>query len=351
MEKIICGIQQIGIGIPNVYEAWEWYRKKFGMDIPIFDDNGTAALMLPYTGNKPQDRHAVLAINMQGGGGFEIWQYVSRIPQPATFKIEIGDLGIFAAKIKTKNVKTAYDTFIKHNGGHISRIDVNPVGQPNFFVKDTYNNHFQIVESDNFFSTTKAATGGAYGAIIGVSDINKSLKLYSDILGFDKIIYDKTGVFTDFAELAGGNEKCRRILLRNSKPRKGAFGKLLGDGCIELVQLTDKKPRKIFENRFWGDLGFIHLCFDVVGMSQLKEECEKAGYPFTVDSSSSFDMGEAAGHFTYIEDNDGTLIEFVETHKLPIFKKIGWYLNLQNRDQSKHLPNWMIKALGINRKK
>ena len=36
MSKIISGIQQIGIGIPNVHEAWKWYRQNFGMDISCF---------------------------------------------------------------------------------------------------------------------------------------------------------------------------------------------------------------------------------------------------------------------------------------------------------------------------
>lgn len=55
-------------------------------------------------------------------------------------------------------------------------------------------------------------------------------------------------------------------------------------------------------------------------MDALKQECEDAGFPFTVDSADSFDMGEAAGRFTYIDDPDGTWIEFVETHKVPIAK-------------------------------
>ena len=62
-------------------------------------------------------------------------------------------------------------------------------------------------------------------------------------------------------------------------------------------------------------------------------------------------MGEAAGHFAYIEDPDGTLIEFVETHKIPILKKIGWYLDLTKRDALKPLPRWMLKSMGLNRKK
>ena len=60
-KKIITGIQQLGIGIPNVHEAWAWYRRHFGMDVPIFEEAAEAALMLPYTGGE-RSRHAVLAL-------------------------------------------------------------------------------------------------------------------------------------------------------------------------------------------------------------------------------------------------------------------------------------------------
>ena len=83
-------------------------------------------------------------------------------------------------------------------------------------------------------------------------------------------------------------------------------------------------------------------------MKLLKQECAEAGFPFTVDSENSFDMGKAAGHFSYIEDPDGTLIEFVETHKVPIIKKLGLYLNLKNRNPDKNLPDWLVKLLGLS---
>ena len=107
--------------------------------------------------------------------------------------------------------------------------------------------------------------------------------------------------------------------------------------------------RAIFENRFWGDWGFIHLCFDIQGMDQLQKECEAEGFPFTVDSAGTFDMGEAGGRFSYIEDPDGTWIEFVETHKVPVMKKWGWYINLKHRKPGKYLPNWMLRAMGMNK--
>jgi len=352
---VISGVQQIGIGVPNVHEAWKWYKENFGVDIRVFEESAVAALMLPYTGGKPQSRHAALAVNLQGGGGFEIWQYTGRTPVPAAFEIQLGDLGIFSAKIKAKDVEKTYQAFSAKKLA-VTKLLKGPDGKPAFFVKDPFKNLFQIVEGKSWFREENKLTGASFGAIIGVTNIERARKLYSDILGFDELIYDETGIFEDFSELPGGNGIFRRVLLGSSKNWKGSFSELLGPAVIELIQVHSRTARKIYENRFWGDLGFIHLCFDIRGMKEMKEECSKRGFPFTVDSAANhegevFDMGEAAGHFSYIEDPDGTLIEFVETHKVPIAKKFGFYLNLSNRDPLKSLPRWMIGAMRVNRVK
>lgn len=350
-EKTISGIQQIGIGVPKMREAWKWYKRNFGVDIRMFEDDAVAEHMLPYTGGKPQKRHAALALNLQGGGGFEIWQYVERKPLSPSFEIKIGDLGIFAAKIKCKNAKEAY-YFLKNNDVEIlSSILRDPRGKEHFFVKDPYGNIFQIVTSITWFKNEKKPTGAAYGAIIGVSDIERSMEFYGGILGYDQVIFDETTVFGEFAGLPGGNSKFRRVLLRHSKPRLGAFSPVFGTSEIELVQVLGREPQKIYSERFWGDLGFIHLCYDIQGMELLREECKQKGFPFTVDVDHSFDMGEAAGSFSYTEDPDGALIEFVETHKIPILKKFGWYLNLKERKPGKALPRWLLKALAFNKAK
>ncbi len=352
---VVSGIQQLGIGVKNATEAWKWYRKYLGMDIKVVDDCATASLMLPYTGGLPQERRAVLALNMNGGGGFEIWQYTDREPQAPLFEPLLGDLGIFAAKIKTRDARRTHTWFLEEKL-NVSEITTDPDGRSFFFVTDPFNNIFQIIESHNWFGNRKKHTGSVYGVVIGVTSVENSQKVYSDILGYDKVVFDQHGSFTDLTYLNGGDAQFRRVLLRNSLPRTGAFGRLFGDSEIELIQVEDRAPRKIYEGRFWGDLGFIHLCYDINGMEKLNAACAKRGFAFTVDSfthheGNSFDMGEAAGHFAYIEDPDGTLIEFVETHRLPIIKKLGIYLNLRKRNPNKHLPNWILKSLRLSRVK
>ncbi len=111
MTKLISGIQQLGIGVSDTYAARDWYKKHLGYDVVIFDEAAEANLMLQYTDGKPQSRHAILAYNMKGGGGFEIWQYTNRTPVAPSVDIQLGDLGIFACKIKSPNVEKAYSYF------------------------------------------------------------------------------------------------------------------------------------------------------------------------------------------------------------------------------------------------
>ena len=351
MNPIISGIQQVGIGIPNVQEAFTWYRKHFGMDIKIFDDAAEANLMQRYTGGKAHKRHAILALNIKGGSGLEIWQYTTRTPELPSFDVQLGDTGIFATLIKTADVRQAHSFLANNHVEGLGGIALAPDGSEHFFVKDPYGNIFEIGHSEDWFENNYSPTGGPGGCMLGVTDMSRAMKFYSEILGYDTIVYDKEGTFDDLKCLPGGDAKVRRVLLKHSLPRSGSFSKLFGGSRIELISVQGRAPRKIFQDRYWGDRGFIHLCFDISGMAQMKELCESKGYPFTVDSSGSFDMGEAAGYFSYIEDPDGTLIEFVETHRIPIIKKLGWYLNLKNRNPKKSLPDWMLKTLKLSRVK
>ncbi len=351
MSKIISGIQQLGIGVPDMQSAWKWYRKAFGMDIRMFEESAEAPLMIHYTGNKVHSRTAALALNMKGGGGFEIWQYTSREPQPPKFEVQVGDLGIMIGKIKVPNVEASFSYHSNIGLDIIGELNTGPDGNKHYFLKDDYLNLFQITKGDDWFSSNDYITGGTEGAIIGVSDIEKAKILYCEILGYDRIEYDKESVFSDLSALPGGKDRIRRVLLKRTQATKGSFSKFLGSGSLELVQVKEREPKKIFKDRYWGDRGFIHLCFDIKNMNALKKECESKGFPFTVDSSNVFDMGEASGHFSYIEDPDGTLIEFVETHKIPVIKKIGWYLSLAKRDPNKALPTWLLKMLAFNRVK
>lgn len=353
MEIAFNGIQQLGVGVVNLDEGWAWYRKYFGMDICVFEEAAIANLMLKHTENKPRARHAVLALNMEGGGGFEVWQHTGKKPVPATFEVQLGDLGICVGKVKSRDIKNAYAYFKSEGLQLLGEIQNDPAGQQHFFVKDLYQYTWQVIQKPEVLVPQKSVTGGIAGATIGVKDLEQSFVVYKEILGYTDVIYDEEGIFEDLKGLREGSQTFRRVLLRQPFASNGAFSRFFGPSEIELVQAVDREPKDIFEGRIWGDPGFIHICFDINGMDALRNLVEDKGYPFTVDSAKAmdtFDMGEAAGNFSYIQAPEGTLIEFVETHKVPMLKKIGWYLDLRKRGR-KPLPNWMLRLFALKRVK
>jgi catechol 2,3-dioxygenase-like lactoylglutathione lyase family enzyme len=298
--------------------------------------------MTQYTGGVVQNRRAILTINLKGRGGFEIWQCLDRIPLPQT-DVLLGDIGIFAIKIKTNQLKAVHSRLSSQKDLTLLPIEEND-NQKSFFVQDILQNRFQIVESTEFFQHTKSDIGGVCGAIIGVSDMPQSLAFYQNVLGFDIVLSDtKT---TD----QNGNQY-HKVRLFKKATSKGAFNKLLGSVEIELVQILNKEPQKIYENKFWGDCGFIHICLDVLNMNALKAHAYNLGVTFSVDSQGTFEMDNASGRFCYVEDPDGTLIELVETHKIPILKKVGLFLDLTKRNFEKPLPDWVIKMLALSKVK
>lgn len=352
MDSVICGIQQVGIGVADVKEAFGWYINAFGCDIKILDDDGVAERMLPYTGGKPQPRHAILAINLRGGGGFEIWQPKGRALRYPAEKPRLGDIGIFACKVKSSDIERSYSHLQQLQGATLcGKIEQNPAGRKHFFLYDPYDNLFEVEEDNYIFSNVDKPTGGANGVIIGVCDIDKSAAFYGKLLGYDTVEYDETGIFDDLKNIRGGEKKLRRMMIKPSAPLQGPLCEIMGTSHIELVQASDMQPVRLYENRWWGDPGFIHLCFDIRNMAGIKKTAEALGHPFVCDSGADFQMGEADGHFTYVEDPDGTLIEFVETFKIPILKKLGIYLHLKNKDDRKPLPRYITKALKFLRVK
>jgi catechol 2,3-dioxygenase-like lactoylglutathione lyase family enzyme len=348
-KKLIYGIQQVGIGVDDADEAFRWYASRLGSDVIVFDDHNQATYMAPYMGGKPHNKRALMAINMHGGSGYEIWQYTDRQPEKMAEELQIGDYGINIIKIKSRNIEASFERLKSKQVRLLSPIVEEPDGLKSFFVLDPYGNILCIKEHHNWYSSNGFDLGGIFSVVIGVSDIDKSTALYGDILGYDTVVYDKTDTFDDLQHLPNSRGEFRRVLLGHSEVRMGGFSRLFGESQIELIQSMDRRPKKIFQDRYWGDLGYIHCCFDVHNMKELVRECGQKGFPFKVLSSESFDMGDANGHWGYIEDCDGTLIEFVEAHKVPILKKLKWSINLKNRDPKKPLPNWLIKALALKR--
>ena len=349
----INGFQHLGVGVKNHEESWKWFRKYFKMDIPFFNAVAEAPLMDVYTHGKTINKRAAMVYNLKGGTAMEVVSPVSFDARPPKEETRLGDIGIYIGTFKSSDVEASRELFVK-DGIPVGDITKTPDGNKTFFVKDNNGLTYQVIPGENWFSNMKFPSGGIAGCTVGVKDIEKSLYFYKNLLGFSEVVYDEIGVFEDYSSFVdGGKGKFRRIKLIQPKPVYGRFSALGGEQFIELVQsVDDYEVKKIWTGRIWGDIGFVHLGMDVIGLKSLGKKLADAGHPFTCDTEDVLSMGDSTKvHCTYIDDPDGILVEMIEVFKIPLVEKWGFYLDLTKKDYKKPLPNLLLKMMRFMRVK
>ncbi|MDG1159134.1 MAG: VOC family protein [Flavobacteriales bacterium] len=345
----INGIQHIGIAVNDMDASLKYFRTFFGLDIPFFDAVAPADLMIKHTNGNVITKRASMIMNLQGGCAVEVIRPTTFEPVGPKFDLALGDLGIYISLVKCKNPEAMRQYCIDKGAKAVSELKQRPNGEQTFMIQDLDGNHYQYVQGEQWFSDNGHPSGGMAGCSIGVSDIEKAKSLYSDILGYDEVIYDETSVFEDWSHLPGGDSSCRRVLLSQSQQPGGGFARVTGKSYIELIERKDYQATYIFKDRIWADNGFVHLGLDVRGMKALGEQLANKGFGFTCDSNDALDMGNTKVHCTYIDDPDKAWIELIEVYKVPIIEKWGVFLNVEKRDPNKPLPNFMLKALRFSR--
>ena len=348
---LVSGIQQIGIGVADLEESFRWYRQSFGTDIPVFDDAGEAPFMVRYTGGVVQSRRAVLAMNLQGGSGFEIWQYTSRTAEPARARG-----GGWATSGSSPRAIKARDP------GRRARLPGAPGCGPADRRRAGPDRRAPLLPARSLGTPLRGRRRpGVVRRRPSPDRRPVRLRPRGERRGAEPAALPRHrrlrhGDLRPRRDVHGLREPARRTQARASRaprPRRPAQRRVQPPSRLEPHRARSAAggaaARRLYDGRFWGDPGFIHLCFDVRRDVRSAGALRAAGFPFTVDSASSFEMGEAAGRFAYVEDPDGALIEFVETHRLAIAKRLGLYLDLRRRDPGRPLPALMLRALALSR--
>ncbi len=346
----IRGIQQVGLGVNNAETSWLWYNKHLGFDCKLFDDTATAPLMKQYTGGEECSRRAKLALNLNGGGGLEIWEHQSK-PQAEQIHWTPQSTGLAAIKIRSTDIRATHEYWNKQNLGLSTPIVKRIDGKSMFRAKDPAGVYLEFIEWRESFMNlvSNGMTGGVAGVVVFTSNIERAGTLFSSILGAKPLSPPEDGQIV-WPDNNVQQRAIQQILKSNHQPG-GPYGKLLGNFEIELVEVAGSSTEPVydFDERHWGDPGIIHICFDVQQMDELLGQCRKHNFDVTVDSEGKFSMEKASGRFAYIEGPDNILVEFVETYRIPIIKKLGWYINVFNR--KKPLPAWILQCMAFNRKR
>jgi catechol 2,3-dioxygenase-like lactoylglutathione lyase family enzyme len=154
-----------------------------------------------------------------------------------------------------------------------------------------------------------ASFKGVHHGGIGVSDIERSLKFYSECLGFSDVLFDYTGPLPGMERVTGWPQTTARVVFIGNPQRDP-----LGLGKLKLVQLlAPQGPAPIPEGFRWGELGVSEVSILCHGAELVMEELKRKGCREIMPVESflvpPFNHESAAG---YVEDPDGTKVELVE---------------------------------------
>jgi catechol 2,3-dioxygenase-like lactoylglutathione lyase family enzyme len=138
---------------------------------------------------------------------------------------------------------------------------------------------------------------GIHHMAISTADLERSVRFYRDLLGFEEIFTSGWERGADRADqITGLKDSSARLVMLKA-----------GNACIEIFQYSSPQARPVEPNRPACDHGITHLCLDVRDIQAEYERLKTAGVAFHCPPQ---DMGGVSA--TYGRDPDGNIVELLE---------------------------------------
>jgi catechol 2,3-dioxygenase-like lactoylglutathione lyase family enzyme len=138
---------------------------------------------------------------------------------------------------------------------------------------------------------------GIHHTAISTRDLDRALKFYRDLLGFEVAMEFDWPKGTEFADSITG--------LKDSAARAAMLK--AGNAMIEIFEYSSPDPKEGDPGRPVCDHGITHICVDVVDIDAEYERLKEAGMTFHCPPK---DLGIAKA--TYGRDPDGNVVELQE---------------------------------------
>ena len=313
---MIKGFQHIGLGVSDIERSSAFYRKTLGFRLKINDHEEEMHQMVPVIGELCRMR-VIMAINLSGGAAIELVQHTGSKPLPLP-EARWGDIGFLAMGVKAYRLDEVVRILKERGADFVTPImDVEAGGGETWrsaFIRDPDGLPVELLETAELRKAGgKPRTGGFSHVAIGVSDMEKAVPFYRDILGYDSMVFDRDEHPEGLEEVTGG-VRHRSVMLKRSRVPRG--GLPVEGGMVMLVQARGLEVKPLFEGRRWGDVGIMEMALDVERIHQAYAEAVKGGAAEFCEPTY-MDMGSGSvGYFSYVKDPDGNTVELVEVLKL-----------------------------------
>jgi len=139
---------------------------------------------------------------------------------------------------------------------------------------------------------------GIHHTAISSGDIERSLRFYRDLLGFEEVFKLNWEIGTKtLDDITGLTDSSARVVMLKA-----------GNACVELFEYATPAPKPSEDRRPVCDHGITHLCLQVSDIDDEYERLKAAGMVFHCPPQEVGDSLRA----TYGRDPDGNVVELLE---------------------------------------
>lgn len=299
---MIRDMYHIGYGVRDDKKSISFYQKYLNCGhVRISIEDISAGGFGKFVGDGERFRWSMLAHKV-GGVDFEPVQLLSRDPRPIPEDYKWGDIGINDVCFRVEGLHGLYNQ-LKEEGLKVlcppQRISIDAKWEREFFYIEDPDGINIKLEQDRKDSNKKPKVNGYEYLCLGVSNLEKSLTFYRNILGYHKLIWDLDGHLEWMDNIVGEKVYGRSLMLGSDY-----------DECLfQLVQVADRKPQYLFKDKRWGDVGLMEFCFTVPDLEKVCDYLRTKNVKFLVEPQLTTAQLDYA-YIAYVADPDGNYVEF-----------------------------------------
>ena len=139
---------------------------------------------------------------------------------------------------------------------------------------------------------------GIHHTAISTGDLERSVRFYRDLLGFEEVYSSQWEVGAEVADrITGLKDSSARLVMLKA-----------GNAFVEIFQYETPRPKPGEATRPVCDHGITHLCLDVTDVETEYERLKAAGMTFHCPPQE----GGGGVWVTYGRDPDGNVVELLE---------------------------------------
>jgi|WetSurMetagenome_2_1015567.scaffolds.fasta_scaffold20746_4 catechol 2,3-dioxygenase-like lactoylglutathione lyase family enzyme len=269
----ILGIDHVGLGVRDMTRMTSFYADMFGLEIIASMPEGDHPAIRGLLRSPTAVHSSCLLASRAGGLTLALFRQVDPPPRPIRIDHRYGDIGVTKLRFFVADV-------------HGPR-----------YVRDPEGN---LIELSNVSDPPGGAAPVLSAVGVAVTDLDRSLAFYRDVLGLDAMLQAPTGQFSALLDEVTGHP--------GTTARSCVLGSGRGKGELELVEVTKPRGRSIPFGTQWGDFGYLQLCLYATDGERLAAQAAEEKLDVVLPLQT-VDDPDFPAQFMYLRDPDGIPME------------------------------------------